>query len=429
MSSYHLRVSSNNEEGLSFDLPEEVVVSLENKVESMRQGLLAFCVSAGLGVFDEILEAEVEALVGPKGKHNSDRQAFRHGRTKGNLVLGGRKIQIQRPRVRDSNADQEIPLESYRVFQNEDLLVQATMEQILLGLAGRRYEGGLEPVGEEVQEESNSTSKSEVSRRFIQGTEKALSELMSRPLDEDRYPVLLIDGIEFAEHMIVVAMGIDSGGNKQVLGIWHGSTENKALCRSLLADLVDRGLSFEDGLLVVIDGSKGLRSGVREVFGDLALVQRCQVHKKRNVVDHLPKERQKWVKRQMTRAYEELDHHKAKRDLEHLADTLEDQHPGAAGSLREGLAETLTVICLGLPALKDTVSSTNSIESAFAMVQDTTRNVKRWRNGKQVMRWSAALLQAEHPFHRVRGYRDIPLLAMKLRQYLQAVNREPVNTG
>ena len=163
-----------------------------------------------------------------------------------------------------------------------------------------------------------------------------------------------------------------------------------------------------------------------EVLGDLTLVQRCQCHKKRNVLDHLPKEYQELVKRQINKAYEELDDHKAKMD-----DNLQAQYPGAAGSLREGLAETLTVIRLGLPALlKDTVSSTNSIESAFAMVRDTTRNVKRWRNGKQVMRWSAAaLLQAEHRFHRVRGYRDLPLLAMKLRQHLQAVNREAVNTG
>jgi putative transposase len=431
MSSYHLRVSSNNEAGLSFELPEEVVVSLEGMLDAMCEGLLAFCVSTGLGVLHEILEAEVDALVGPKGKHNPDRQAFRHGSTTGSLVLGGRKIRVRRPRVRSTDDDQEMPLESYRVFQNEDLLLQATMEQILLGLAGRRYKGGLEPVGEDVQEKSNCTSRSAVSRRFIQGTEKALSQLMSRPLDEERYPVLLIDGIEFAEHMIVAAMGIDSGGSKQVLGIWHGSTENKALCRSLLADLVDRGLSFEDGILVVIDGSRGLRSAVREVFGDLALVQRCQVHKKRNVVDQLPKERQEWVKRQMNRAYEELDHHKAQKDLEHLADTLENQHPGAAASLREGLEETLTVTRLGLPALlKDTVSSTNSIESAFAMVRDATRNVKRWRNGKQVMRWSAAaLMDAEQRFNRIKGYRDIPMLTMKLRQHLQAVNGEITNTG
>ncbi len=431
MSSYHLKVASDNESAVSFELPEEVVVSLEGMLDSIREGLLAFCVSTGFRVLEDMLEAEVESLVGPKGKHDSNREAFRHGSTLGRLVLGGRKVEVRRPRVRSTDGDQEVPLESYQVFQNEDLLVQETLQRMILGLAGRRYEGGLEPVGEETEQQSNGTSRSTVSRRFIQGTEKALSGLMSRPLDEERYPVLMVDGIEFAEHMIVVALGIDYDGNKHVLGIWHGSTENKALCRSLLGDLLDRGLSYEEGILVVMDGSKGLRAAVREVFGDLALVQRCMAHKKRNVLDHLPKERQEWAKRQINRAYGELDYEKAKADLGQLADSLEDQHPGAAASLREGLEETLTVIRLGLPALlKDTVSSTNPIESAFSMVRDATRNVKRWRNGKQVLRWSAAaLLESEQRFHRIRGYRDISMLAMRLRQHLQIVNREAVHIG
>ena len=220
-------------------------------MDSMREGLLAFCISTGLGVLEEILEAEVESLVGPKGKHDSNREAFRHGSTLGRLVLGGRKVQVRRPRVRSTTGDQEIPVESYRVFQDEDLLVQATLHRMIQGLAGCRYEPGLEPVGEEAEGQSNGTSRSTVSRRFIQGTEKALSQLMSRPLVEERYVVLMVDGIEFAEHMIVVAIGIDTEGNKHVLGLWHGSTENKALCRSLLGDLLDRGLSYEDGILVV----------------------------------------------------------------------------------------------------------------------------------------------------------------------------------
>ena len=431
MSSYHLRATSDSKTAISFELPEEVAISLEGMVDSMREGLLSFCVSTGLLVVQEILESEVEFLAGPKGKHNPGRHVFRHGSALGSLVLGGRKVRVQRPRVRSTDGDREIPLESYRVFQDEDLLIQATLERMILGLAGRRYEAGLEPVGEEVRDQSNGTSKSTVSRRFIQGTQKALSQLMSRPLDEERYVVLMVDGIEFQEHLVVVAMGITFDGDKRVLGIWHGSTENKALFRSLLGDLLDRGLSYEEGILVVMDGSKGIRSAVREVFGDLALVQRCMTHKKRNVLDHLPKERQEWVRRQMNRAYEDLDYEKAKADLGGLADALEDPHPGAAASLREGMEETLTVIRLGLPALlKDTVSSTNPIESAFSMVRESTRNVKRWRNGKQVLRWSAAaLLESEQRFNRIRGYRDLPMLASKLRQHLQAVNQEMAHIG
>jgi len=431
MSSYHLHIASNNDEDMSFELPEEVMISLEDKVGAFRESLLAFCVSAGLGALDQILEEEVRCYVGPKGKHDPDRDAFRHGSTVGKLVLGGRKIQVSRPRVRSKDNGQEIPLESYRLFQNEDLLQEEALRRITQGLAGRRYDTGLESMGEEIQEQSESTSKSSVSRRFIQGTQKELSRLMSRPLDDERYPVLMIDGIEFAQHMVVAAMGVDIDGSKHILAIRQGSTENRAVCRSLLGNLIDRGFSFEDGLLVVMDGSKGLRSAVNEVFGDMALVQRCQCHKKRNVLDHLPSERQEWVKRQMNRAYQELDYRKAEMDLRQLADSLEGQHPGAASSLREGLQETLTVTHLGLPALlRETMCTTNPIESAFSMVRDMTKNVKRWRNGKQVLRWTAAaLLEAEGRFNRIKGYRDMRMLAFKLRKHLDLVNQETEETG
>lgn len=299
----------------------------------------------------------------------------------------------------------------------------------MVGLTSRNYRAGLEAVGTQVEKNCTCTSKSEVSRRFIQGTEKALAALMSRPLEDERFVALMIDGIQFADHMIVAVLGIDGEGTKHVLGIRYGSTENKAVCRSLLADLMDRGLSVGlSGRDRRLQGPQGSgKGGLR----NLVLVQRCTVHKKRNVLEHLPKERQDWAKRQMNRAYEELDHNKAEADLEHLADSLEKQHPGAAASLREGLHETLTVTRLQLPALlRETLSSTNAIESAFGMVRDATRNVKRWSNGKQVLRWIAAgLLEAEERFNRIKGYRDMPLLALRLRQRLGLENREAARIG
>jgi len=268
MSFYHLHLASNNDEDVSFELPEEVVISLEDRVNAFREGLLAFCVSAGLGALEQVLGEEVRSNVGPKGKHNPDRDAFRHGSTVGNWCW--------------EDNGQEIPPELYRLFQDEDLLREEAFRRIIQGLAGRRYDNGLESMGEEVEKHSESTSKSSVSRRFIQGAQKELLKLMLGPLDERRYPALMLDGIEFVQHMVVAALGIDVDGNKHVLGIWQGPT------------------------------------------------------------------------------------------------------PGAASSLREWLQETLTVTRLGLPALlRETMCTTNPVESAFSMVREMTKNVKRWRDGNR----------------------------------------------
>lgn len=340
------------------------------------------------------------------------------------MILGGRKVRIKRPRVRSVDG-KEIRLKTYTTFQQENLLEQAVLERVLYGLACRQYRHGLEPVGRVI--EAVGTSKSAVSRRLIKGLEKALEKVLNRSLTELERLALLIDGVVVAGHTVVVALGINGDGHKHVLGLWEGATENAALCRSLLSDLVARGLRYEQGILVVIDGSKALRAAVRDVLGDKAVVQRCQVHKKRNILEHLPKNKQARVKRRLNAAWRESNPAKAKSKLLCLAEELEKDHPGAAASLREGLEETLTVQHLRLSGLlQKSFFSTNIVESALDGVRQTGRNVKRWSGGKQVLRWVAAgLLVRESRFHRLAGYREPPLLRVALqREMLQRKDGE-----
>ncbi len=335
---------------------------------------------------------------------------------------------MKRPRVRTRDG-QEVPLETYQAFRNVGLLTQAALERMLHGLSTRRYRYGLEPVGEGLEERG--TSRSTISRRFREATQKALAELMSRPIGDLKLVALFTDGIEVVGHTVVVAMGLEANGRKHILGLWEGATENAAVCKALLSDLVERGLRVEDGLLVVIDGSKALGAAVRDVLGSCALVQRCQVHKKRNVLEHLPEGARGWVGRKLDRAYNEADHAAALTALQALASALEKEYPGAAASLREGLEETLTVLRLGLPELlARSLRSTNAMESAFDAVRTVARNVKRWQNGDQILRWTAAgLLEAESRFHRIAGYRDLPLLIQALRKELFPDKSREVKTA
>lgn len=390
-----------------------VGVALEQLMGSIKEGLLAMAVTVGLQVMHQMMEEEVNQVVGAKGKHNPGREAVRHGSEKRSVVLGGRKAVVERPRVRTRDG-REVRLETYEAFRDARLLTQAAMERMMHGLSCRQYRRGLEPVGEGVGHLG--TSKSTISRRFVEATRKALGELMARPLDGLNLAALFIDGIVVAGRTVVAAMGLDLGGHKHILGIWEGATENSVVCKSLLSDLAGRGLRVGQPLLVVIDGSKALAAAVRDVLGKCAVVQRCQVHKVRNVLEHLPEDARSWVKRKLDRAYNQADYAAALTALQALASALEKQYPGAAASLREGLEETLTVLRLGLPdLLARSLRSTNAMESAFDAVRTVARNVKRWQNGEQVLRWTAAgLLEAESRFHRIAGYRDIPLLVQAL---------------
>jgi putative transposase len=396
------------------ELPERVQEALGELAGAAKEGLLALSVGVGLGVLAEVMEAEVDEVVGPKGKHDSDRRAVRHGHEAGEVTLGGRRVPVERPRARAVDGSGEVELHSYRHFADRDPLTAVVLERMLAGVSTRRYERTGEPVGVDVEDTSRSTSKSAVSREFVSRTREHLIELMSRPLGDLRLAALMLDGIELKGRCCVVALGIDTDGIKHPLGLWDGSTENATVATTLLANLVERGLDTEQGVLVVIDGAKALRKAVRDVLGVHTPVQRCIRHKERNVLDHLAERDRPPVKRRLRAAWALDDHDQALERLRGLAADLEHSHPGAAASLREGLEETLTVTRLSVRgALKKTLQSTNPCESMIDTIKRTSRNVKRWQNGDMCLRWTAAgMLEAERQFRRVIGYPKLPALAV-----------------
>ncbi len=339
---------------------------------------------------------------------------MRHGHEDGSVTLGGRRVPVARPRARTVDGTGEVELQTYRHFADRDALTAVVLERMLAGVSTRRYARTGEPVGSEVDDISRSTSKSAVSREFVACTREHLIELMSRPLEDLRLAVLMLDGIELKGRCCVVALGIDSDGVKHPLGLWDGSTENATVATTLLANLVERGLDVEQGVLVVLDGAKALRKAVRDVLGTWTPVQRCVRHKERNVLGHLAERDRPAVQRRLRAAWALDDHAAARERLEGLAQELARSHPGAAASLREGLPETLTVTRLGVRGpLKRTLLSTNPCESMLETVRRTSRNVKRWQNGDMCLRWTAAgMLEAERQFRRVIGYPKLPALAV-----------------
>jgi len=387
-----------------------------------REGLLALSVSTGLAVMTEMMEAEITQIVGPKHAKLPDRTASRHTGATTSVVLGGRKVPIVRPRARTVD-NTEVQLDTFATFANEDVLNQVVLERMLAGVATRRHRAAAEPVGAAVEASARSTSKSSVSRRFVQATREQVEQLLARDLTSLEVAVLMIDGIIFADHCCVVALAITADGTKVPVGLWLGDTENTTVVTALLADLVQRGLDHTRGLLVVIDGAKALRAAVKKVFGDLALVQRCVLHKRRNVADHLPKEVAPWVDRKLATAFQHDNPEQGRRDVLTLASHLEDRWPDAAGSLREGLDEMFTVRRLGIDGrLARTLTCTNCIESMISIARDTCRHVKRWRDGKMVRRWVAAgMLSAERSFRRIKGCNQMPALVAALRAHAAAV--------
>ena len=401
-----------------FELPDQFRLALGDIAGAAREGLLAMSVATGFAVMQTMFEAEITAVAGPKGRHDPERTAVRHGTGRGSVTLGGRRVPVARPRARTVDGH-EVPLPSYAHFAADDLLSEVVMERMLAGLATRRHARTAEPVGRQVESIATSTSRSAVSRRFVRETETALAELMARDLTELEVKVLMLDGEHVNDRCVVVALAIIADGTKVPVGLWEGSTENKTVVRSLLADLVQRGLSAEDGLLVVIDGAKALAAAVREVFGAKALIQRCTLHKRRNVADHLPDKEQAWVDAKLVKAFGHPDPEQGLRHARHLAGLLEKNYPSAAVSLREGLDEMFTVARLGIDGrLATTLTSSNPIESMISIARTTNRNVTRWRDGQMVLRWTAAgMLNAQRSFRRVKGYKQMPQLAAALHRH------------
>ena len=410
-------------EASELPLPAEIQEALGELVGAARDGLLALSVGLGLRVVHELMEAEVTEVVGPKGKHDRDRIAKRHGHEDGSMTLGGRRVEVSRPRVRTADDERELPVASYEYFADRDPLTRAVMDRMLAGVSTRKYAVVGEPVGEEVEQKSTSTSKSTVSELFVERTRTALGELMSRRLDDVRLAVMMLDGLEIAERTHVVALGVSTEGVKIPLGLWEGSTENATLVGMLLSDLVDRGLDPEQAILFVIDGGKALRRGIRDVFGEHALVHRCHRHKERNICDLLPERDRPQIIARIRGAWALTNPLLAEERLELLASELERTWPDAAASLREGMSETLTLMRLGIDGqLAKTLCSTNPCESMIEIVRYTQRNVKRWQDGDMRKRWTAAgMLVAEQQFRRIIGYRDLAKLVIAIERHTMLV--------
>jgi putative transposase len=404
-------------DGEGFVVPERVSVAMAEIAGSMREGLLALAVGTGLQVMQALMEADVTAVAGPKGRHDPGRTAVRHGHERGSVTLGGRRVPVRRPRVRAADGSGELPVPAYELFTGTEILGSMAMDRMLAGLSTRRYPVGLEPVGAQVTASARSTSKSAVSRKFVAMTETALAQLLAADLSALDLIALMVDGVHFGESVCIVALGIDADGVKRPLALVEGATENATVVTDLLTGLRERGLDVTRPILVGIDGAKALRKAVVDVF-DHPVIQRCQLHKIRNVQDRLPQRLRGPAGTKMRAAYHADSALDAEAQLSALARELDKTHPGAAASLREGLVETLTVLRLGVPpTLARTLRSTNAIESMISICRARSANVKRWRDGQMALRWCAAgMVEAGKQFRRINGH----LHLAKLRAALDA---------
>jgi putative transposase len=397
---------------------QQLVLPIVVSVQAAKQGLLEFVHQVGLLALQELFAAEAEAIAGPKGKHNAERLFHHWGTTQTVLPFGGRNVVVQRPRIRrkGGKGQAEVLLPAAEEFKKSDPIPERVAEQIVLGVSTRGYARSLEPLPEDV--EARGASKSAASRALVEKTAEKLSEFLDRKLDDVELVAMFLDGIEVAQKSVIVALGVTKDGTKMPLGLWVGSTENAVIATGLLQNLIERGLRVDEPTLFVVDGGKGIRKALRDVFGDRAVVQRCQVHKTRNVLDYLPEARRPHVKRQMRDAYKSKSAKVAKNKLGQLASWLErNGEDSAAASLREGLDETLTVLRLGLSQLLcRTFSTTNAIENMNGTLRRVCRNVKRWRDETMIRRWVAlGVGEAQRKFRRVKGHQQMPALVAALR--------------
>ncbi len=399
------------------DLPKTMVVEIPlpllGAFTNIERSFFELCIDAGQQVLGAMMEQDREDLCGPRWRRDPDRRAGRSGTTRSDVTLGGRRIPVARPRVR-SKEGEEVELPSFAFAAKRDPLDRHALNAVACGISSRKYARSLDPLPEEIEERS--TSKSSVSRRYVAMTTKQMTSWLTTPIGDRDFPIVMIDGIHLGDHLVLIALGIDIEGKKQVLGLREGDTENGQVARSLLRDLVERGLDPERARLFVIDGAKALTSAIRKMFGPLAEIQRCQIHKYRNILGHLPDHLHESVKAVLREAWSLGDATVAKRRLERLASSVQADHPGAAASVREGLDETLTLQRLGIGGrLYKKLRSTNAIENLNSGIVAYSRNVKRWQGGSMVVRWvSAAIVEAEKKFRRIQGWSDIEKLVRAL---------------
>jgi len=364
---------------------------------------------------EDVLKEEVEALAGDRYKRNGILGYVRWTRQWGSVYLGHQKVPILYQRVRDRKRDKEVKLSSYKRLQEPQHVDQTLLNRILLGLSCRRYRECSEAIPEVF-----GLSPSTVSRRFIRASTKKLKELMDRKLDNLDIVAIIIDGKTFKDDEMIIALGITIEGKKVVLGFIQAGTENASVCKDFLNGLLDRGLKIEEGVLCILDGSKGIRKAIEKVFGRYSLIQRCQWHKRENVVSYLPKSRQDRFRKALQRAYEKPSYKDVKGSLGKIERDLELINQSAVRSLEEGLEETLTLHRLGLfEELGKSLKTTNCIESLMALIGQKTDKVDYWKNSNQKERWLAtALLDIEPRLNRVKGYRYLPELRIALQREL-----------
>ena len=381
---------------------------------STRQHLLAWVHAQGLAALDELFREEAVAVAGPKGRQQAQRTHYHWGTTATELTLGGRRVQVPRPRVRGTSGG-EATLPSVARFRARDPLTARMMQQLLAGVSTRQYEASLEarPSGWRTR----GSSKSAVSRSVVRRTRQRLHEQLTRRLEGLEVVALFMDGVVVAQQTVIVALGIMRDGTKVPLGLRLGSTENAVVCTELLQDLLARGLTLDGRVLCVIDGGKGLRKALGDVLGDAAVIQRCQLHKGRNLAALVPKARQAYVRAALRRAYQAASAAAARRQLTVLATWLErNGHADAAASVREGLEDTLTVLKLGLPPmLRRFFATTNCIENLIGTLRHVTRNITRWRDGDMRRRWiGLGLLRAAERFRRIKRHHELGALVTAL---------------
>jgi putative transposase len=388
----------------------QMVLPMAEMLGWLRKGVGELVRQAALELINLLMQEEVRELVGERSHRQPDRTSNRWGSERGYCVVMGQKVPIQRPRVRSTD-DQEVRLGSYEMFHRGEPLTETVWEKLMLGLSTRNY-------GQAVRQfaEAYGLEKSAISEHFIEASRTKLKEMMDRKLGQVRLCALLIDATPFAGQQMVVALGIKQDGQKMILGIRQGATENTTVVGELLGDLMNRGLDFSEPRLYILDGGKALPAAVKRYAGESAPIQRCQVHKRRNVLDHLTDEQRPSVAKKLNAAYALEKYDAAKEALNQLHRELMDLNPSAARSLNEGLEETLTVHRLQVPlSLRKTLACTNVIESAFSIVERVCSNVKRWHGGDQRERWvGSGLLLAEKQFRRIQGYKQIPTLLREL---------------
>jgi putative transposase len=393
------------------DRTVQLVLDREELVTMMQDSLSGFATEMGLKVAQLLLEDEVSQRCGLRYERTPERTVTRYGHQRGVAVIAGQKLSIPRPRMRYTRQCGEADLETYSRLQSPDAMPKSVLKRLVRGVSCRDYEGVVD-----LAREGFGVQKSSVSRWFVKASADEVRQLCERRFDGVRVAVIYLDGVQYAGETMTVALGVREDGAKRVLGIRQGATENAAVCTALIEDLQERGLDTSQPTLLVLDGSKALHAAVKRVWGRNALIQRCQVHKKRNVREHLPEKHWEELSRQLHAAYNETDYDEALKRLRMTARWLDRLNPDAAASLREGMEETLTVVRLDVPdLLRRTLATTNPIESAFSVAQNVTRRVKRWREGDMRRRWCVAgLLRAESKFRRVKGYRHMSQLLKAL---------------